>query len=174
MALVVEDGTGLANANSYLSVADFKTYHTDRANSWGTATDPAISGALIRATDYIDRLYGSTFVGEREFPDDQALFWPRINGSYPDGRDIPTIPPELESATAEYAMRALDGPLAPDPTYAESNAQVKEHEERVGPIVERTLYGSNGMISIYRSYPEADALMKPLLVGGGSLYLLRM
>jgi hypothetical protein len=33
MALIVEDGTGLANAESYVSVADATTYHANIGNT---------------------------------------------------------------------------------------------------------------------------------------------
>ncbi len=33
MSLIVEDGTGLSTAESYISVADATTYHTDRGNA---------------------------------------------------------------------------------------------------------------------------------------------
>ena len=42
MALTVEDGTGLVNADAYISVADADTYFLASANAtWAAATSPA-------------------------------------------------------------------------------------------------------------------------------------
>ena len=47
MALIVEDGTGLANAESYVSVADATTYHTNYGNTAWTA--------IIRSTARVNQ-----------------------------------------------------------------------------------------------------------------------
>lgn len=44
--------------NSYCTVLQADTYHTDRANAvWATTADPFKEAALIRATDYISANY---------------------------------------------------------------------------------------------------------------------
>lgn len=54
MALIVEDGTGLADAESYLSVADADTYHADRNNeAWQDYSTAEKEAALRKATQYI-------------------------------------------------------------------------------------------------------------------------
>ena len=74
MALVVEDGTGLSTAESYISVADADTYHSDRGNALWTGTDAVKEEALRQATEYLDATYdwkGSISLTT------QALNWPR-------------------------------------------------------------------------------------------------
>lgn len=68
MTLVVEDGTGVAGANSYESLASFKSYHDDRANSYAGSDDAAIEAALIRATQYIDRRWRTKFLQACLYP----------------------------------------------------------------------------------------------------------
>src|SRR3954464_1966504 len=54
MALVVQDDLGSLNANGYISVAFFKSYHDARGNSYVGKTDQQIEYAIILATDYVD------------------------------------------------------------------------------------------------------------------------
>jgi hypothetical protein len=65
VTLVVEDGTGLANAESYASLTYVRTYHADRGSSVLTSgSDAAVEAALRRATRYVDG-YGQRWVGHR-------------------------------------------------------------------------------------------------------------
>ena len=58
ITLVVEDGTGLADANSYIASADADTYWANRANAaWAALDDDAKAAALIQATQYLDARY---------------------------------------------------------------------------------------------------------------------
>ena len=53
MTLVIEDGTGKSNAESYISVADADTYHSNRGNTDWAALTTAEKERLLRiATDY--------------------------------------------------------------------------------------------------------------------------
>ena len=52
MSLVVEDGTGKADAESYISVADADTYHSNRGNTdWAALTTTEKEQLLRGATD---------------------------------------------------------------------------------------------------------------------------
>jgi hypothetical protein len=58
MGIVVEDGTGIADANSYASEDDADNYFEDRANdTWATSTADK-EAALIRASASLDAIYG--------------------------------------------------------------------------------------------------------------------
>lgn len=53
--LVVQDDAGdVANTNSYITLAFFQSYHTNRGNSYSAFTDDQCKAAIIRATDYLD------------------------------------------------------------------------------------------------------------------------
>jgi hypothetical protein len=89
MALIVEDGTGKADAQSYVDVAGADAYHAARGNAaWATSTAedgtattrPAEEreAALLRATAFIDATYRDRFPGYRARGRAQALEWPRV------------------------------------------------------------------------------------------------
>ncbi len=78
MAFVVEDGTGLTNSNSYISVAEYRAYCESREIDVTLDTDASIQGNLVLATDYLDMSY--TFVGEANTTT-QALEFPRTYNS---------------------------------------------------------------------------------------------
>lgn len=71
MAFIVEDGSGVYNANAYMSVADVTTYLTERARNtaWSAATTANQQAAIIEATDYIEQRFGRRFKGMKEWTD---------------------------------------------------------------------------------------------------------
>lgn len=163
MPFTVEDGTGVTGANSYASIAFADAYFEERDNAvWAAIVDDGDKeGYLIRATDYIENFFGRRFIGEM-VSTDQALSWPRTDADpYPST----SIPLRLQKATAEYALRAIDGPLAPDPLVGAEGFTSVVKKKVVGPIEkEFSVYGSKP--KLMRSYPEADALIVPLLQPG--------
>ena len=76
--LIVEDLTGLENANSYCSLADYHTFA--QLNGYETIEDEDLAIYLVRATNFIDSLE-SNFVGKRLNPS-QALAFPRTVEGY--------------------------------------------------------------------------------------------
>lgn len=123
MALVVETGTGSATAESYISVADASTYHTNRGNAaWAAlASDTVREQSLRKATDYMEQVYRLRWLGYR-VTITQALSWPRdevqrldltlLNQySYYENNVVPT---EVKNACAELALKAASGELLPD------------------------------------------------------------
>jgi hypothetical protein len=67
MTLTVEDGTGKADAESYISVADADTYFTARNNAtWAALSTSDKEAALRKATDYMLQAYRVRWAGMRE------------------------------------------------------------------------------------------------------------
>jgi len=83
LTLVKEDGTGLASANSYASVADGDAYFEGHlyATAWTAATSGTKAAALVMATRLVDTQF--QFNGYR-VSEDQALQWPRERCPDPD------------------------------------------------------------------------------------------
>src|SRR6266478_5081537 len=78
-AIVVEDGTGLPNANSFASEGMLNTYCSDHAI---TIPNGDARAALIRATQYIEGNYRGRWPGARvKYRGLQSLSWPRF-GAY--------------------------------------------------------------------------------------------
>lgn len=104
MALVLEDGTGLTNSNTYNLVAALTDWLSDRGYTLsGTLT---AENLLIQAKDYLETLVYSGV--KNTF--DQALQYPRT-GVYIDGFLVPSdfIPNELKDAQFQLAWSIDQG-----------------------------------------------------------------
>ena len=120
MALIVEDGTGRSDAESYVALSDADAYAAARGLTFPISPTAPAEQALRRATEWIDGAYRTRFPGFRKQLRVQALEWPRrgaydIHG-YPIGEN--ELPRELKAATIEAAVRELASPgvLTPDVT----------------------------------------------------------
>ena len=104
--MVVEDGTGLSNADSFVSVAYADTYFTTRGvSAWASLTNK--EALLIKATDYIEAVYSEAWKGVT-LNDTQSLSFPRIID------DATVYPDRLLKAVCELALKANDGDLLVD------------------------------------------------------------
>ena len=136
MALVIETGDGVPNANTYVDI-DFATaYLTQRSrlteNGYDTATEAVKEGALVSATEYIDTRWGTRFKGRRykkfSTKDTEDSTMSTVNplsspvSDWATGADVSVegVPVRLCFATVEYAVRALGGSLYSDPEVDES------------------------------------------------------
>ena len=123
MALILEDGTGKADANSYASVAEADAYFAVHLYPGGwTAADAATKeSALIQATGRIESL--TEWDGTIKTAT-QALSWPRYSTYDKTGRPIlsTVIPTALKDAVAETAkwLLAADPDVATDTEGIES------------------------------------------------------
>lgn len=144
--IILEDGTGVSNSNSYVTTASAIAYHTLFGNdAFVSADTPTQELSLVAATQAIDLIYGPIFIGYKGTKA-QALAWPRLahsstgmfgygyygtfGGYYAGGlRDnyaqvrLPTeIPVELQSAVFEFALQYINGePLIRYPVAGVSN-----------------------------------------------------
>jgi hypothetical protein len=161
--LIVEDGTGLATANSYVSLATATTYNDLRGNVlWAAASESDKVVALIRATDYLDTRWKWQSVRDT---DTQALQFPRESLYNTDGADVSgTVPMELEDACCEYALVVLgDGTTLIDLSPAaasSSDSRVTYQRDKVGSLETETRYDSDLGPRITVSYPQADRIVK--------------
>jgi len=165
---VVEDGTGLANANSYGSFAGYVAYWTDRGAVPGEA-QAVIEAALIKATDYLGFRY--CWRGIR-LTTAQALDWPRhcaYAEAAADGYWVPIegVPVEVVKATYELGKRALAGELAPDPTTDETGQIAQGSRIKVGPIEEELTFSGSGP-STFKRFPAVDQLLRNLVTSSGA------
>lgn len=104
MALIVEDGTLVPNANSYISADDFVAWADARGITYPSY--PQIEQKILRAMDYIESL---AFVGEKH-EETQALQWPR-DYVFIDGYSVESdqIPNEVKVAVYEAIKLEVDG-----------------------------------------------------------------
>lgn len=105
MTLIVEDGTGLSNADSYVSVLGADTYVGDTffSGSWSTTSTPDKEKLLKNATRLLDSFYD--FKGEKTVST-SSLRWPRTGVFDNDGVEVASniVPKGIVFATVEMAI----------------------------------------------------------------------
>lgn len=166
--LIVEDGTGKADAESYISVADATAYHAARGNAaWAAiASDTLRENYLRRATDYMEQVYRAAWKGTR-MTATMALSWPRAYvyleaflhgavGEYPYLVPNNIVPTEVGRACAELALRAAAGTLLADQTQGVLM-------EKIGPI--ETQYDKYSPQSV--RYAAVNGLLHSYLKSNG-------
>lgn len=91
MSIIVEDGTGKTDAESYASVAQADAIISAHglAANWSALADEAKEAALRAATMWIDASFSHRFSGVRLY-ETQALEWPRGFAAYARGVSIPS------------------------------------------------------------------------------------
>ena len=105
MALTVEDGTVVAGADSYISLANAKTYHTahDDPTDWTSASDAEKESALKYGAATLD----GAFDWDGQITSaTQVLAWPRADCSDREGRTPAdnVIPQQVKDAQCELAV----------------------------------------------------------------------
>lgn len=111
MTLIVEDGTGMDDAESYLSVVDFKGYCDKRGLSYDGQTDEVIEQKLRIATGYIDTV--KRYKGQRLLTE-QSLEFPRASLTDWGGLPVDGVPGRVKQACAELAVKAFSENLYVD------------------------------------------------------------
>jgi len=138
MSLIVEDGAGLSNSESYISVADAETRLGNLGDTTfaALATDALREQALRKATEYMEQRFRSRWRGTRLLRA-QALSWPRY-GAVVDGWDIDSdeVPSAVANACADLALLTLTETLNPSLTQAVIR-------EKVGPLETEYAPGSS-------------------------------
>jgi hypothetical protein len=164
MAIIVEDATGLATAESYLSYADYVTYWSDRGITV-SETEAEIEVQLRLTTEYIDLRWGDKAPG-LTISETQALSYPTDYFIV----DPVALPVQLKRATAEYLRYSLTNSLFIDNTMV-SGPGIKSITERLGPLETKTVWSGSGVGSVGRKHPivsKADGLMRQITLGSSS------
>lgn len=170
MALITEDGSIVPGAESYCSVVDATTYHTNRGNAAWTAlaSDTIREQCLRKATDYMQQMYRGRWKGYRK-DGTQLLDWPRTFvyleefvhgavGTFPYLVADTIVPVEVKNACAELALRVSAADLAPD-------VARQAISKTVGPI--RIEYDKASDYNT--SYRAVDGMLAPYLLGNANM-----
>jgi len=152
--MIVEDGTGVTGADSYLTQAEATAYLSARGRAW-----TANNADLILATDYVDNKY--SWPGTRE-SQDQGLNWPREDAFDKDGFELSGVPNQVKKAVAEAILYAteLNEPLDRGGLVASVS---------VGPISESYFANAPGG----KKYPRIDNALSNIVGGGGRVRVTR-
>ena len=151
MALIVEDGTGVTSANSYVSTTTLTTFATARSYT-------LVSGAetlLVQAMDYLESLsYKGLKKGYSQY-----LQWPRydvyIDGYYVDSN---IIPQQLKDAQCQVAIAIDQG------TDMMQDIVRQVTREKVGDL---EVQYATGSVNSTTNIKIRSALWKILENGGG-------
>lgn len=165
MALFVEDGTGTADADAYVSVAALKAYADARGIAYVGHSDTVLEQKVREATIYIDSRYrykGSRMLGS------QALEYPRASLFDWSGHEVTGVPKRVRDACCELALKALTEDL-----YVDLDRGGKIKSESVGSL--STTYADDAPVG--KVWTIAENLLKqyikskdhdPMPVFGGS------
>ncbi len=154
--LIIEDGSGIENANSYTDLVYARIYALNRGILL-SSNDDELSSFSIKATDYLETLE-CRFQGNRSFLT-QNLSFPRtgvyLNGSE-DPLPINVIPKSLINAQIQLIIEQTNG-FDLMPTVSPQDYVKKT---KVGPI--ETEYSDPLSIGIMPVFTAVNALLAPL------------
>lgn len=158
-SLILEDGSGILNSNSYADAA-FADYYL--GSNWAAGLEEK-EQALVQASEYVDIRWGSLFKGTPATAT-QLLALPRL--TFTAGNNIliaGVIPVNIKKAVCLYAKEFVKGALYPDTT--QLNAPIKKESVVAGPISETIEYFDKATVnsSPWLKFPLADALIAPFL-----------
>jgi len=155
MALTIEDGTIVQNANSYVTLAEVREYATQRGLTLPTA-DVSLEPLVVRAYDYLESLAYKGVPIEALQPSS----WPR-KLVYVNGTELPDdeIPLDLKKANCQLAYEANTVNLQP------TTSGQKVVREKVDVI--EVEYEANGVSSNSPVFKTVESLLKNLISSGG-------
>ncbi len=165
---IVEDGSIVTDANSYLAVADADQYFNNHSDpvAWTGAITADKEDALRIATQYLDIRYiwkGITADAVQE------LDWPRASVIDENDRSVDSdiIPQDVKDATAEAALRHInevaDGSsLIPDQT---TPGSIRKTQDKVDVL--ETMIEYAGAAQQQKAFPLIDHLLRGLIEGPG-------
>jgi hypothetical protein len=153
MALVVEDGTGISNAEAYATETEADTYHTAHGApaAWTASSTAEKEDALRIAGEYLQVVYGGLWKGQKNNTDvNQSMDWPRknviVNGYLLPASGAGAIPTDLKNANIILANKHREAVTATTPTSLLPDESNSGHERsrsvRVGPITKTVSYAT--------------------------------
>lgn len=161
--MALDTTIGGASTDSYVTLAEAATYHTNFNNTaWAALSDLQKEAALREAARFVD---GYNYTGTKATLA-QARQWPRIDAAqdgFPLASDI--IPQLVKDAQCEAALRQSASALQPDV------APGMVTEETVGPITVKYSDNSNNGRP---TYPLIDRMLRPLLSAVGGMFQHRL
>ncbi len=163
MALIVEDGSIVAGADSYNSLVEITAYNTNYVNdsAWTNATTAEQEVAARQATQFVDSCFGSQWIGVLS-DNDQSLDWPRSGAVGTDGRtyDDDVIPLVLKDSISKLSITAISEELSPD---QDNPGTIKKTKDVVAVLSTEIEYFS---ASQQKQFTTAQKLLDSLLQGG--------
>jgi len=166
MALTVEDGTGLAGADSYVSLSDADQYALDHGNpsTWSLLTESQKEEKLRLAAQGLDLEYFGRWLGTRK-ETTQALEWPRSEVEDEDGNavDDDSVPSRIQDAQVELALEFATGKSIH--ASQSDRSRIKSERKRLDVLETETEYLGGKAQSSVASFPKVDRLVARFTTG---------
>lgn len=165
MALTVEDGTGLIDADAFVSVEYCDTYCNDRELTDWLDGDADPDGAIRRATSFLTNSY--VWKGVKLRGRLQAQAFPRMDVQDEEGNavDPNSVPLEVLQACCELAAyeRANPGALAPSVTLTD-----RVRREKIGPLEIEYVNTATSLVDARPVLLNVDDMISGLLAEGSA------
>jgi len=165
MTLVLEDGSGVAGADTYATLDEFKAYWDLHGETTAVkeADDCKMEIALRIATQYLELSCGPVFIGFKRTKA-QGLHFPVNSGVRNDGFTLDTteIPQEVKDAEFELAERSLAGTNLFDPDQVGGVGSIQSTTKKVGPIEKKTEFTEAGQ-DIETNFPKVNQILGQII-----------
>lgn len=158
---LVEDGTGVQGAVTYLTVANADSLLAGRPQ-WEGATAEAKMLALGIASAYADARWANLLSVTSVVNPKQGLALPVRGMVAQNGQQLDPLPRQWLFGVALYALAEVGGGVWPKKSTQTAN--IKSKRVTVGPITTETSFSQTETRS-FQEYPEADSLIRSLLRG---------
>lgn len=155
----------------YGTVDGFREYHEARGRDVSAySVDAAVEAALLVASEWIDGTHRRLFKGYKVGGREQDREWPRYSVFDHEGKQVSSdsVPPEVNNATYEAALRNLVSPGSLTLDYTPS----KYRSVNIQGSVSVTYAGVNSVADIQSQFIVIEQILDPLLGGTGSMSVL--
>lgn len=165
--IIVEDGTAISTAQSYVSVEDATTYHTSLGNTEWAERPDLQETSLVKATQLVDAIWGMQYLSNKRTKEQRLLF-PRLafydnNGDYIYNNEIPRA---LKDAVCEMALYVMTG--TGDALAVSDTAGIKRTKQKIGDLEEeveyQSTYGQTAKTAKDK-YGKVDLLLSSIVAG---------
>lgn len=154
---IVEDGSCVPNANSYLTLEEANQYQANKNRSdWLALSDIEKQASLIKATQYVDELF--TWKGRRKY-ESQNLAFPRVRIRDLDGFEVKGIPRRLKDAICEAAFYGFSSSSELFVTH-DTNGAIKK--QKVDVIEVEYFSDEDKTLDAISQYASLNSLLKGL------------
>ena len=172
--LIIEDGTIVVDANSYVTVVEVTAYAQLYGATWSPANLALAEQAILRANRYIESLE-HRYQGVR-VSDLQELSWPRdyvVNYALTSYLANNSIPKYLKNATAEAAILEFSTPnILLTPSRDRNDLQELASRSETVDVLSRTIsYKSGTKTREENRFERLVSWLRPLMkTGPGRVY----
>lgn len=158
MTLIIEDGSGVPGANSYVTVDEAKDYYDLRGLTY-PEEEKDFEQFLVRGADWLN---GLPFHGNKLYQGN-SMAWPRKN-AFVDGALIPEdiIPQQIKSAQIEFSHMLYSGATPFEP--AEPGKRI-QRESYLNGLKDISYFDDGAEVK----YPAIDIFLRDYVIPSGTI-----